>query len=431
MRRRLRVAWFSPLTTAEAPSSSLSAWVTAQLLPLLRDEFEIELFHDSFARAEDLPTRHYLTAFHHHRERPYDVLFYQLEDTPHTNFNRIHLGLMPGVVLCHDFMLSTECPAPIRNSPWLETVRRYADPHYPFPGRQVAHEPRGPLAYRELGLAAMPLFSSPRAHAEYQRLVDDRVFPAGTSHYLPLPVPEVLFDHPPRSLPSEPVAGFAGTPNIEHRAHKVCQALARSERPWRLRWLIESHEEGAAREIAAQFGVTERVELISGRSPARWVEILPGLDVGLHLLFSVFGQPGPWLELSLAAGLPCLVTNFGSPEYLDAGVALSIRPGEHEAAEIRLALDAIARNGSPRTTGREFARENHDRRIVAGELAALFHRAQPALGRFAARWEELEREAAAALRREALRAPGSGEVFDPASCQARLVEPIFEELGWR
>jgi len=431
MRRRLRVAWFSPLSIGGEPSNSLSAWVTAGLVPLLRDEFEIELFHDSFAEAGDLPIRHYLTAFQRHREEPYDILFYQLEDSPHTNFSRIHLGLMPGVVLFHDFMLSTECPAPIRNSPWQETVRRYADPHHPFPGRQVAHEPRGPLAYRELGLAALPLFSSPRAHAEYQRLVHQRVFPEGTSHYLPLPVPEGLFGSSPRPLPPEPVAGFAGTPNIEHRAHKVCQALARSERPWRLRWLIEAHEEGAAREIITQFGVVERVELIPGRSPAKWAELLPDLDVGLHLLFSVFGQPGPWLELSLAAGLPCLVTNFGSPEYLDAGVALPIRPGEHEAAEIRLALDAIARDGAPRTTGREFARENHDRRIVAGELAALFHRTQPALRRFAARWGELEREAAAALRREALRAPGSSEVFDPAACQSRIVEPVFEELGWR
>ena len=439
MKRPLRVAWFSVLNCGAEPGASVSAYTSDCLLPHLRERFEIELFHPSFSRYHDWPTRHYLEAASRHADLPFDVFFYQLEDSPEAAFTRIHVGLLPGVVLFHDLMFSSHGPEPILNSPWRETLKKFQDPGHPWPARGSEFEQEGPLGCREAGYAAVALFSNPASHADYRNNVGTRLALPGSrvpSFYLPLPAPCRPVLEQSAAEGALRIA-YCGTPRIEHRAHKLCSALCSLRAPWQLEWLIDEGERAQAEAIAGEFGLSQ-VRFHCGRSPERWARILGGCNAAVHTLFSVFGQPGPYLQLSLMAGLPVLVTRFASCESLPDNLVWKIEPGETEAAEMREVLAHLAAGGrsAERRCVRDFAIETFDARTVAGELARVFENHSEYLRMVLQRWQGLRHDAGRALLQELRDGTWAGErreelCIDPRRAWDRLVRPIFAELGWK
>ncbi len=433
---RLRIAWFSVLNGGSRESASLSAYVSGCLLPLLRERFEIELFHDSFAAYPGFPTRHFLEAAFRHREKPYDIFFYQLEDGRAANFIRIHLGLMPGAVLFHDLMLSSFGPEPILNSPWQETIRKFEDPDHPWPPRGAEFTQPGPLAYREAAYAAVPLCSNPASTADFKNNVALRLSAAGKQAgpvYLPLPVPPEAFSAAPAGQGQGLSIGFCGTPRIEHRAHKLFEALSQLKSPWKLHWLLEPEERTQAEEMVREFEL-EHVVFHEGRSPQHWLRLLPSCNTAVHTLFSVFGQPGPYLQLSLAAGLPALVTRFASCDALPDNVVWKIEPGECEARQMLEVLRTAASGGfrPERTAAAAYAREMFDARMVAAELAQVFLRNADYLRHIGRRWDELVCSAERSLLQELRQIAGpagwcSDDMFEGIS---RKWEGVMRELQW-
>ena len=61
-----RLAWFSPLPISKDGGASTGAYWSKALLPILRSEFEIELFYDGFGQYEDFRTAHFLAAAKRH-----------------------------------------------------------------------------------------------------------------------------------------------------------------------------------------------------------------------------------------------------------------------------------------------------------------------------------------------------------------------------
>ena len=426
MPKKLRIAWFSVLNCGDEESSSISAYTSGCLLPRLRERFEIELYHDSFESYPGFETRHYLDAVMRHRTNPYDVFFYQMEDHRAASFARIHLGLMPGIVLFHDLMLSSHGPEPILNSPWRETLSKFRDPGHPWPARGSEFTQGGPLGYREAGYAAAALFSNPAAHADYRNNVEARLALPGEaprSFYLPLPVE--CQENTARGVRDGEVLriAYCGSPRIEHRSHKLCAALARLSTPWQLHWLLDADELTHAQEIAGEFELNN-VHFSCGRSPGRWSALVTQCDAAVHTLFSVFGQPGPYLQLSLMAGLPTVVTRFASCELLPDNCVYKIEPGETEAAELCEVLRHVAGGRNPAASARirAYARENFDAASVALDLAAVFEEQAGYLARVLARWDDLGREAHRALHQEVR--GFAGENFDS------MMRPVMQELGW-
>lgn len=432
MSARLRVAWFSVLNCGAEQGPSLSAYASDCLLPRLRERFTLELFHDSFERYRDFPTYHYLQAAERHAAQPYDIFCYQLEDSPAAAFMRIHLGLIPGVVWFHDLMLSNHGPEPILNSPWSETLKKFREPERPWPARGSEFQQEGPLAYREAGYAAVALFSNAAGHADYRNNVGERLaLPdrAPSSFHLPLPAqPMPLCETPPEERLLR--IAYCGSPRIEHRAHKLCAALAALAAPWRLEWLLDERERAQAEALAAEWGL-EGITFHCGRSPQRWAALVGRCHAAVHTLFSVFGQPGPYLQISLTAGLPALVTRFASSELLPDNVVWKIEPGETEAAQMREVLEHLAAEPHAGETDRirAYAQESYDARAVAGELAAVFEMNAGYLQALLERWEAMRREARRALldeaREIALGADGDRALWD------RLAAPVFADLGWK
>ncbi|MCB0332204.1 MAG: glycosyltransferase [Bdellovibrionales bacterium] len=433
---KLRIAWFSPL--AKDGETSLSAYATETLLPYLTDRFEIELFHDSFFSHKSYPTYHYLNAFLRDKERPFDLFFYQLEDAPCTKFVRMHLGLMPGVTWFHHFFLSDDGPEPILNSGWQDTVELFSGKRTDWPERGKEYTRPGPQAYREAGLSFASLFSLERDHGEYERLVTHKLLAESDnrqSFFLPLPVSDEIFscrNQQSTSARNPFRVGYFGSPRIEHRAHKVLQALTEGyEQEVQLHWVVPEQELAIAKERLSEFDLD--AVLYPQATPEQWKQLLPEIDCALHPLFSVFGQPGAPLAMSLAAGVPTLVTGFGNTERLVDEVACKIEPGSREVTQIASALRQLMKRPRPllNQEAQAFAREMYDARVIAAQLGDTFEHLvrgeESYLPQAMNRWRELEQDAAASLQSEV-------SSFLPSSLwegeDGKLLQPVFEELGW-
>ena len=421
---KMRIAWFSPLNCGEIPSESVSAYFSDQVLPLLKDQFEIELYHDSFLNYPGFQTQHFLTAYRRHQEKPFDCFFYQLEDSRATAFVRAQLALLPGVVLFHDFILSDDGPEPILNSPWKEIVRRFHDSQYAWPVREAEHKAERPHALREAAFAILPLFSCVRWGSEYRancklRLVE----PIGSQRagYIALPADSLTRG---AATPNLRIAS-SSSPRIEGRMHLVFGALSKLKSPWQLTWLVAPSERAAAERLVHEYEL-QSVKIVAERSPQRWREVLSDCDVAVHLHFSVYGQVGPYLELSLAAGAAVLVSQFGATESLSSEVAWKILPGVREQAEIAAVLDRLSSERSlcRNSIAASYAREFFSPTAVAADLAIALNSARSWLREFNLMWQAFEQQAKAAL---------VSEVLDLGHQSEGLPDPFaasFSELGF-
>ena len=418
-----RIAWFSPLNFGPGTTPSLSAYFSEQLLPILQSHFDIELFVDGFSPYREFTTHHYLSAVTRHKERPFDLFFYQFEDTKAGAFIRLHLGLIPGLILFHDLLVTQDGPEPILNSSWESTIEMLVKNNRQWPSRTAEFPRERPFAVREVGYAASAIFTCPRMHQEYRTQQSARprlsVLAQDQSWYLPFPVER---NDPP--FPKDFTVGFAGSPRIEHRSHKVLQALSNFSGSAKLVWMIEAHEEALAREMVTEFGV-ENVELVAGRSPQRWNSIQKDISVGLHPLFSVFGQAEPYLRISMAAGRPSITSDFGAAEYLPSDAVFKVRPGESEAFEICSVLEKLAPSDLRAwgKRGQSWASEENDRNKIASELATIFEKSIPAIKPALVEWQRLASDAGIQLIRE------SQNLLESESWE-KICTPVYQELGW-
>jgi glycosyltransferase involved in cell wall biosynthesis len=89
--RPTTIAWFSPLP----PTRSGIASYSAELLPLLQREFVIDSYPET--SAHDFVWRA--------RQRPYDLIVYQLGNAPYHDYMWAYLARYPGLVVLHDARL--------------------------------------------------------------------------------------------------------------------------------------------------------------------------------------------------------------------------------------------------------------------------------------------------------------------------------------
>ncbi len=438
MEGKLRVAWFSLLNHTASAGSSSAAYVSDTLLPHLRDTFEIDLFHDSFSAYKDYNTYHYLSCYQKHRANPYNVFFYQLEDTKACNFARMHLGLMPGIVWFHDYFFNTFAPPALAHSPWQEMPQAFArnPKEYRIKRvvlKQIKHEgeppktPEEPRALRESNLASVSLFSDERNHAEFLQggfaafgaKNFDRSY---DSLFLPFPVTVAK-----TSEQFEPgLIAFSGSLGVEHRAHKLLEALAGIKKPYKLVWLIDKAEESRAKALLSTHAILN-YSLEFGRSPERWEEIVSRAELAFHLLFSAFSRQGPYLQISMMAGAPCLISDFGASLHFPSELVVKIEPGNSEAFQLKEAISALLGkdNRSLREATRAYAQECFDSKVIAQELAQVFHNYSSECTDLVKNWDMFMSSASSALVSEVKQTIES----EPNLWQS-VYAPAFKEFGW-
>ena len=228
-----------------------------------------------------------------------------------------------------------------------------------------------PLLTNEIAPVQCALFSSFRNHAEFRRGVGANW--SGTSWHLPYPVR----CNEPQEREDLGTIAFMGTPWSESRAEKLFAALSRCDLPQRLVWLIDRSEEEGARRLMELFP-DQRVNLEFERSPERWAEVVKHTSVAAHLRVSAVGDPGPYLPISWASGVPTIVSDFAEGEYVQANISARISPGVDEAnslgeafAKALVPTEAIH---AQRSTALDYVREFHHHLSVSAELERLFSR---------------------------------------------------------
>lgn len=427
----LRIAWFTDLSEGEEGEVSLSRYCTDLLIPHLRDTFSIELF-SSLYQGEHLgvPRFHYLTAYHRDRSAPFDLFFYQLEDGRLGRATRTQIGITPGITWVHDPFLFDSGAEGIHNSPWRRTVAQYNDEALPFVKRNQPGEQRRGWAERELRSSPVALFSDRRALAQFRALSStggDSLNGRGTAEYLPMPIAALAKPNTPVS-DNEPfsVVAIGGT-GIEGRMRRALSALSRLSQSWRLTWVVDADERENAQRLLAQYHIHHRlneteenapVTLLEGRSIVKWRELLSTSDVALHL-----GKPherlSPFLEFSMAAGVPVILMRRALSDGALNDRVLSISSGTDESAQCFTFLARLAnKRGDPIVKrAAQFIEQEHAPHEVARKLGDIWQRFAPIIREKRDQHKRHYGRAEAALEEEIKRLidsapPIAGDLFD-------------------
>jgi len=423
-----RIAWFSRFNQdGKVATNSASAYCSEVLLPIVHRAFEVDLFGKDEGHFNDQRILHYATAGTRHKDNPYDLFFYQLEDSLECDFIKIHLGLIPGVTLFHDIAWSTDAPAPITFSVWREFLASFnlgdnsvAIPKYKQPDSGVS-----PL--REILLSPISLYSSPSKCAwsrTYAKTSLARIpeFIGSDKIYLPYPVTVSRHINPVPSGKKQPRVGIYGEATTESRIEKILQALR--EFSVELVWLTPEIYVTKAERLLAEYGL-RNTKIIPEDSLDSWVKMLPSFDVAFLPYHGEKGGLGPKIPMSLAAGVPTIVSDTEENRYLPESVVFKVSPGDQEVLGFKEYLHNLLAL-APRdldilkASFRGYALENHAAEIIGRELCAVFTRAILDLAGLKKRWQEVISKARADVIENNL------QDYDES-----LVGPIFDEMGWR
>lgn len=324
-----RIAWVSP----GAQSFSVSAYVTEKLTPYLQKAFDVVHIDESLAPL--------LTSTH----STFDYIFYQREDHPDVLFTNQYLKKHPGIVLIHDLYFR-------------------ANPSFPI---------------EACTQASLLLFSAERNFHEYKRnFPKDR--PYIPAYYLPYPVDSDLAAIPlAKPLPNCLRLAFAGSLRVEHRLPYVLQALqtiscAKPQISFKLLWLLDETERNEAQRYLNEYQLSD-IEFFSPRNTTLWQEVVTQADAIILSLFSAFGDPGPFLPISLMAGRPVVVNDFSEGAILPSNLVYKIPSGAKETEGLINFLEQCLQH-SPhlrlqQEQARAFALENHSAQNIAGDLCGL------------------------------------------------------------
>ena len=430
--RKLRIAWFSPLARPEEQVVTISQYCTDILLPLMRDEFAIEVFSGLPPGFHlGLPQYNTLNAYQRHRAEPFDLFFYQVEDGPLGRVVRTQVGVMPGVSWIHDTFLSDPGAEGIHTSPWERSLQQMLDLSLPFLERDDLPLQPQPSGDRETSVSPVVLYNSEWGEGTLHRFISGRFEYAQGGHrsdYLPVPVSMIADERPTdKGRPLRIVA--AGSTRLEGRAHKLLPAVADIRTPCMLTWVIDPCELVDARRMVNEFGVGERVTLVEGNSPDRWRSLVAQSDIAFLLNSNPHGRLSPYLELSMAAAVPTVVMRSGRGELLSTDRVFVVEPGLHETAQLVGILEGVAPENSRRlgNAGQVFAREQNDPAQVATKLGEIFRASAPVLAGVMKAWDGLYQRGEAALLDE-IRTLVDAPVGGMPGASELIIAPFVKEL---
>ena len=429
---KLRIAWFTYLARPGEAVTSISQYCTDHLLPLLKDEFEIEVFSGLPSGSHlGVPRCNTLNVYQRHRANPFDIFFYQVEDGPLGRVVRTQVGTMPGISWMHDTFLSDPGAEGIHTSPWERSVQQMLDLSLPFLERGDLPLQPQPQGYRETSVSPIVLYNSAWAEGTLHRFLSGRYEYASCGHRSDtLPVPVTVIDDarcPEGDRPLEIVA--LSSTSLDGRAHKFLPALADCARPAHLTWVIDPSERGDALRMIAEFGVRDRVTLIEGNSPEQWRALVAKSDLALHLSSNPHCRLSPYLELSMAGAVPAVVTRVGRGEAVPEHVAFLIEPGLHETAQLAGIFDSVPPGESRRLgqVGQAWVKQENDPAGVAARLATTFHESAPLLADVMRAWGGLYKRAEDSLLEE-IRTLVDVPTGGMPGAYEMIVKPFVEEM---
>jgi glycosyltransferase involved in cell wall biosynthesis len=381
----VRIAFLSPLPPAPTGIADYSA----EVLPLLAGQHEVEVFHNQRevernrlpAHCRIRPAAKFLWS---HSERPYDLAIYQLGNGPAHGFLYPLLARVPGLVVLHDLVLhhsrarafldpleaSTPGSDPSAPEAMAEAARirglyleelRYA---YPERAERLFEAQLGtvgtllPYAYP---LCRLPLESARlvAAHNDFMVRAIEEEAPGTAAVRIPMSVePRPVGSYPVASLRArygfeldDVVVGVFGLLTREKQIETVARAVARAAATApRLRLLLvgPSPDPLALDDLLRRLGVRQRT-VVTDRVPL-WT--LPAhmnaADLVVHLRYPTARETSAALLRILAQGRPTILSDLEQwadvPDDAVVRVDVSQEEGQVTRALLQLAGDAKRRH---------------------------------------------------------------------------------------
>jgi hypothetical protein len=226
----------------------------------------------------------------------------------------------------------------------------------------------------------------------------------------------------------------ASVAGIEGRASKFLQAVKGLDLDWRLTWMVDPSEVSSALSLVREFGIAEeRIEIVSPRSIASWSQLVARSDIALHLHTSTFGHLAPFVQISLAEGVPVVVEQSGQGEDIPEQAAFRVVPGLHEAAQLKEIFKLVSEQGATQLgePGRAYIERVGDPDMIAKRLSEGFVSWAPRLKEVWRRWDQIGARARNQLIDEVrglVSAQGAAELeIDPFNA---VIAPAIRDLGW-
>ena len=391
----MRLAWFSPMP----PVRTGIAAVSAELVEPLRNEHDIDVYTDDSRRAPDRAERGAHDFVWQHRQRPYDLIVYQIGNSSHHDYIWPYLFRYPGLTVLHDAHLHHARAAA------LLRTRRAHDYRVEF----AANHPDADPSLAELAVEGFD------NHLYYSWPMTRLIIDASrlTAVHMPVLAAALRTQHPSARIEAirlahgEPIAperaraarsrirnahginadaivfGVFGGLTPEKRIPQILDALAAV-----LPYAPSAHLllAGAA---AQHFDASDAVRArglgarvtTTGYLPddRELLDHMAACDVSINLRWPTAREmSGPWLR-ALAAGLPTITTDLAhlaDVPSLDPRT-WAVRPGSEirdpgsvaEDMEIRRRSDPASRIPHPATIAVDILDEDHSLRLAMRRLA--------------------------------------------------------------
>lgn len=430
----LRIAWFTVVVSEG--SYALSDYCSHLLVPELARNHQIEIFSNSLqSEAFGRPNYSYLNAFQRHKDKPYDIFFYQLEDSVSSRFIRAHCGLIPGVLWAHDLFMRDLGSEGYHTSPWEQSIRQFYDPKLDFSDRSIAPHQLWPRIYRETSLSPVVLFSSEWARCEFENMTATRLESVAQPHRaetIPIPVTGRSSRGCERGSKRDKIRlAYHGMPSIEGRGHKLFPVLRSLPSAYECTWMLPEASAEAAHRLLAEYDLVNSVVVVGSQSPKRWEEIVSHCDLAFHLHSGAYGHLAPYIQVSYAQGCPAVVLASGTGEDVSTAHAFHIHCGMFEAEQIRSVLDRVLTMGveNLRSQCIRYADQVWSVDSVVARLERTFNECAPHIGYVMDRWESLRRRGQKTLLSE-VKDLVSGAKSLPFDSYSVAFAPSVRELGW-
>jgi hypothetical protein len=320
------------------------------------------------------------------------VPLYVIEDSVESALPRILCGVRPGVTILTNYHFTYGGPEPIHNSPWKGIVRKREHKERGFWDPLFDWKNNGNVAEREVAVSGRVVFTS----------VEDRIASNSDSKYIPFPIlmeDSLRIPNRSRSLLS------CGGVSLEWRPEVFLLSSGLADRSI---WLVDKHEIDQAKRLIAQYGV-KNIELLSPRTPKNWREVLRSGGVCFFGLFSGYHSLSPYIEMSLAASLPVITTEYGKGKEYQ--FVYRVPPGVDEVRITQSILLELLKGESLRIAQdrHEYANDIFNAKSIALEIEFLVADLKP---------------------QDTWIAEEAREWVNKNACKEDYLKEAFMELGW-
>jgi glycosyltransferase involved in cell wall biosynthesis len=373
----MKIAFFGPLP----PSRTGIADYDAALLPVLRDDYDI----DVFTQGKSPGAFSHADFFSKNLQHSYDLCIYQIGNSPFHEYMYGYLFQNPGAVVFHDTCLLHSRSEMLLKRKMAAEYRDELRLVYPQHADEIANaiipSAAGDALFYQFPLFELVLRSSLAAAAH----TDFAVKQLNVSDTPVVKIPHIVLDAGNQSkqdlYPGKFVIATFGYVTRAKRIELLLQSIAelRKEHPEVFCLIVGDIEDRdqLKREID-QLGVNDCVSVTGHVEMHDFLGWMGRADAIVNLRFPSAGEMSGTLIRALASGKPVIISRLQSLQEIPQEAVLRVRP-DFEQSDLKHALVDLLRIPALRkklaVNAQQYIREKHSQKIVREQYRTLIETA--------------------------------------------------------